>query len=131
MAFPCRYFGQEVHKEAFPVLYEAGFRPAPTGAYPDRPQSPERLAASRQQQQAGGLQQQLQQQKTASAYVPPHLRGKSGQVPGGNFSLAFDKSESGPKRIPAASQQPQQRGPPRNAVPGFDFVDAPKKKGKK
>ena len=40
------YYGENVYREEFPELYEARWVMAPKGLYPDRPQSPDRVASS-------------------------------------------------------------------------------------
>lgn len=101
------YYGDLVHQEAFRELYEARWVPAPPGQYPDRPASPGRAGAS-------GNAAPAAQETQASAYVPPHLRGRSTKSSAAQFSLGHSTDQGG--RI----KSEQQRKEP--DVPGASFV---------
>lgn len=69
------YYGHMVANEAVDVLYDARWRPAAPGAYPDRAQSPERLKEVAQSRKQGV---NLTVAEKPEGYVPPHLRGRGG-----------------------------------------------------
>ncbi|MEW5320441.1 MAG: hypothetical protein WDW38_011515 [Sanguina aurantia] len=112
------YYGEQVSSQAVPVLYQASWRPAPEGTYTDRPQSPDRLAASGTP--SGGASGGRDKSSTpvgpprAAAYKPPHAKmGLIGQTT--SFSAAFDASAPPPGRIGAHAQN-------KPTTPGGEFV---------
>lgn len=128
------YYGQQVAQQAYETLFEAAWLPAPPGTYQDRPQSPERLAASAAMNAAGP--QAAMAAARANAYVPPSRRGAGGAASesSASFSLAFDPSDR-PGRVKAAAPgaavaglQARQRALP----PGAEgLFDKPKPQAKK
>lgn len=100
-----KYDGSLLASRPYPVLLEAAVRPAPTGAWPDRPPSPRAAGADGK---AGGPVPCAVPARPAG-YLPPHLRGGGGGGRGGGgggapaplFSLAYDLNETGPKKISA------------------------------
>ncbi|GMH45057.1 hypothetical protein BSKO_13014 [Bryopsis sp. KO-2023] len=103
------YYGELVHHETFKELYEAQWVPAPADQYPDRPPSPGRVGGSVNSAPAA-------QEAQASAYVPPHLRGRSTRSSAAQFSLGHSTDQGGRVK----SEQQQQRKEP--DVPGASFV---------
>ncbi|KXZ56093.1 hypothetical protein GPECTOR_2g975 [Gonium pectorale] len=63
------YYGEQRMHVPFATLLDAQWRPAPRGAFADRPQSPERLAAVAKGEAST-------EAPTKPSYVPPHLRQK-------------------------------------------------------
>ena len=113
------YHGAQLSTLPFPTLFEASWAPAPPGTYTDRPQSPERIAAaaSGSGSTSGGGPASAPVSvlaPKASGYVPPHLRGAAGGVPGAGtgggpkpqFSLAFDPNEKAGRVVATASSTP-------------------------
>ena len=115
--------------QAFPTLFEAAWVPALPGTHTDRPQSPERLAASTSSGGPGASAAAAPAPR-AAGYVPPHQRGPGGGIAGmpaiavgggprPQFSLAFDANDR-PGKVAAstaarpASARPQQ--PPGECV---------------
>ncbi|EFJ45878.1 eukaryotic translation initiation factor [Volvox carteri f. nagariensis] len=106
------YHGEERLHQRFETLLEARWRPAPRGAFQDRPQSPERLEAVAK----GG--EAVVAAPTKPSYVPPHLRaaGVSSVAPNPRFNLARDEDDK-PGKIKTGSG--------RSALPpGAEFVAA-------
>ncbi|KAG2484504.1 hypothetical protein HYH03_016647 [Edaphochlamys debaryana] len=104
------YYGEQKGVYPFATLLEAAWRPAPPGAFADRPQSPERLNAVARGEASTEAPARPQ-------YVPPHLRaaGVTAVAPSAKFSLARDEDDK-PGRIRAGAGG-------RSALPpGAEFI---------
>ena len=114
-----KYNGEELSKTEVPVLYECGWRPAPSGTFEDRPMSPGAAQA--------GAKATAATAESNSGYVPPHLRAAGvTQAPRTNFSLAYDPNESAPGKIKS-----QAFGARRGDVPGAGPPGGPSKSSSK
>ncbi|GLC40839.1 hypothetical protein PLESTM_001117500 [Pleodorina starrii] len=107
------YFGEQRLHVPFATLLDAQWRPSPPGAFQDRPQSPERLAAVAKGEAST-------EAPSKPSYVPPHLRAAGGASAAPTnavkFSLARDEDDR-PGKIKA--------GPGRSSLPpGADFSAA-------
>jgi len=114
-----KYNGEELSKTEVPILYECGWRPAPSGTFEDRPMSPGAAQA--------GAKATAATAESNSGYVPPHLRAAGvTQAPRTNFSLAYDPNESAPGKIKS-----QAFGARRGDVPGAGPPGGPSKSSSK
>lgn len=73
MVSGCRYTGDTVHEQKYPVLLEARWRPAPSGNFDDRPSSPRKGGSVASNASAAPIR--------AAGYVPPHVRSSGGNSP--------------------------------------------------
>ena len=68
----CRYTGDTLHEQKYPVLLEARWRPMPAGAFDDRPSSPRKGGTVAANASAAPIR--------AAGYVPPHVRSSGGEA---------------------------------------------------
>ena len=76
---PCSYWGELLHEQRFGMLLEATWLAAPEGAFPDQPPQPRSASGASQPAANGTAGRPAKPFQAAAGYVPPHVRGASGQ----------------------------------------------------